>query len=122
MKNYCALRIMLVAGMLAYAGTTAAVENDACKRSCSADLDACRAQADRAADMEASPLISGRSKSAVYDNGQLSPLIRSGGPSEATDVQRRKLERYQQCATENRGCEDACLPAQAPSGRSVILK
>ena len=113
---------MFVAVMLAFAGPCAAVEDDACKRSCSADLDACRAQADQTANLEANPVISGHSKSAVYDNGQLSPLIRNGARGEAADVRQRKMERYQECATENRGCQTSCMPAQAPSGRSLILK
>lgn len=126
MKKINVVRILVAAGLLALlgAGFASADEAERCRNSCAVDLKSCRGQAETTANYEAHPLLSDRSKSAVYGNGQLSPSIHDGGGSASPDaeVQRRKQERYQDCATENRDCQKLCVPAQDRSERSLILR
>lgn len=117
MKKINAIRIPFAAGLLALlsAGFASADQAERCRNSCAVDLKSCRGHAEMTANYEAHPLLSDRSKSAVYGNGQLSASLDE-------EVQRRKLERYQECATENRDCQKLCSPEPASANSSVIFK
>ena len=101
-----------------------AAESDSCQASCSADLAECRKQVDKTTIVESHPLLVDSSTRTRYANGQASPLV---DPKELAnpqyeEVQRRRMERNQKCATENGDCLNRCSPARNPSKNSVIFK
>jgi hypothetical protein len=101
-----------------------AAEPDSCQASCGADLTECRKQVDKTTMTESHPLLVDSSTRTRYANGQASQLV---DPKELAnpqneEVQRRRMERNQKCATENGDCLNRCSPARNPSKNSVIFK
>jgi hypothetical protein len=101
-----------------------AAEADSCQASCTTNLAECRKQVDKTAMTESHPLLADSSTRTRYANGQISPLV---DPKELAnpqyeEVQRRRMERNQKCATENGDCLNRCSPERNPSKNSVIFK
>jgi hypothetical protein len=111
--------LLIIPSVAAYAAETA------CQASCAADLTECRKQVDKTTMTESHPiLVDSSSTRTRYATGQASALV---DPKELAnpqneEVQRRRMERNQVCATDNSKCLNSCLPARDPSKNSVIFK
>jgi hypothetical protein len=121
-----ALNTSLIAALLSAVLSVAAyaAETDSCGAGCSADLTECRKQVDKTTMTESHPLLVDSSTRTRYANGQASALV---DPNELSnpqneEVQKRRMERNQKCATENSDCLNRCSPARNPSKNSVIFK
>ena len=124
MKSASSIPLICLPIALLIAPVVGAGETDFCRRSCDADLKECREQADSTADFEAHPSIYERSSSRVYENGDLAPLVANSRLLNSQDagVKQRKMDRYQQCASENDECRHLCSDDSVPQNNGVVPK
>jgi hypothetical protein len=122
----CARNSYIITGLLSIMLSAAvnAAEADSCQASCAVDLTECRKQVDKTTMTESHPLLVDSSTRTRYATGQASALI---DPKELAnpqneEVQRRRMERNQACATDNSKCLNRCSPAGNTPKNSVILK
>lgn len=112
MKNQCTRKIVVIAALVSIliAGAVSADEINFCKKDCAADLKECRKQADTTANYEAHPIISGSSRRAVDENGQMTRLVANDERADSQDeeIQQRKMDRYQECEADNDICQRQC--------------
>jgi hypothetical protein len=110
--------IFITTGLLAamLVGAAHADDTTPCATSCAADLKECRKQADADTSIENDPPLAPNSmRTDLMVNNELRTAHND-------EIQKRKTERYQACATKNNGCLSQCSPASASPKKSVILK
>ena len=123
-NGYISLPIITGLLLTLITGIIYADEMNSCASSCTSDLKECRKQAYIATSTEAHPIISGSSESRAYRNGQGAPMIANNvlPNSQNSEIEKRQVERYQLCATENSSCLHQCSPKPTPPKISVIFK